>query len=69
MTTDTAPLLATVRANPANATARLVYADALDESGDHLGAAIQRVLAEPADDRHRLNYATACEPSEPGGDS
>lgn len=42
-------------------TARLAYADFLDEQSRPLDAALQRVLAEPECDRHRLDYATACE--------
>lgn len=41
--------------------ARLALADWLDEHDCPIDAATQRVLAEPADDRHRLNFADAHE--------
>lgn len=65
MIADETAFRAAIRANPGDATARLVYADYLDEQGRALDAALQRVLAEPHEDRHRLNYAAAVEPTDP----
>ncbi len=56
--TDETALLAAAQTD---STARLVYADCLDERGKPLEAALQRVLAEPHEDRHRLDYAAVCE--------
>ncbi len=39
---------AAVEANPLGVTERLIHADALDDAGDVKGAALQRMLAEPA---------------------
>lgn len=58
---DESALLAAIRANPADRTARLVYADWLDDRGRHVDAARERVLAEPDEDAHRLAFAAACE--------
>lgn len=60
-TNDEAALRAAAKANPLDPTPRLVLADHLDELDRPLDAALQRVLAEPDDDRHRLDYASACE--------
>lgn len=66
--TDRAAFLAAVRAAPDDDTARLVFADWLDESGDPQGACDQRlaaltraVCAAPADDGPRLAYAAVCD--------
>lgn len=61
MTLTARALLATVRANPADTTARLVYADALEEAGDEEDAHLQRAIAEPDNDGHRLALADALE--------
>lgn len=66
MTLTARALLATVRANPADTTARLVYADALEEAGDEEDAHLQRAIAEPDNDGHRLALADALERT--GGD-
>lgn len=58
---DESALLATIHANRAESTARLVYADCLDESDRPLDAARERVLARPACDEMRLAYAEVCE--------
>lgn len=58
---DEAALRAAVRANRGDATPRLVLADWLDDHGDPLGAALQRVLARPDDDGLRLAYADVCD--------
>lgn len=50
-----------IRRDPLDATQRLVFADWLDEQGKPVEAALERVLAEPDCDRHRLHYADACE--------
>src|SRR4051812_28805653 len=57
---------ARIRANPLDATARLVYADWLDERGDPVDAARQRACADPAGDERRLALAAAYET---GGDA
>lgn len=54
-------LLAAVRSDPGNVAARLVYADALEESGDTLGGLMQRIIAEPDDDGPRLACADELE--------
>lgn len=59
--TDCDAMLAAVRESPQDCTLRLAYADALDEVGDHVHAAIQRVLTHPDRDDLRLHYADACE--------
>src|SRR5262245_17232209 len=61
MDTDEAAFLATIRADPLDATARLVYADWLDEHGAPVAAAQQRVCADPANDERRLALAAAYE--------
>lgn len=58
---DESALCAAMQASPADPMPRLVYADWLDENSRPLDAALMRVLAEPGEDRHRLDYATACE--------
>ncbi len=61
MTTTSTPDATALRracaANPDDATARLVYADALAEAGDERAAIEQRIVAQPDDDTHRLNLA------------
>jgi uncharacterized protein (TIGR02996 family) len=52
---------ATIRANPLDATTRLVYADWLDEHGNPVDAARQRACADPASDEKRLALAAAYE--------
>jgi uncharacterized protein (TIGR02996 family) len=52
---------ATIRANPLDATTRLVYADWLDDHGNPVDAARQRVCADPASDAMRLALAGAYE--------
>jgi uncharacterized protein (TIGR02996 family) len=52
---------ATIGADPLDATTRLVYADWLDEHGNPVDAARQRVCADPADDQKRLALAAAYE--------
>src|SRR4051812_4351647 len=52
---------ATIRANPLDATARLVYADWLDDHGNPVDAARQRVCADPASDEMRLALAAEYE--------
>jgi uncharacterized protein (TIGR02996 family) len=54
-------LLRIVRADWSQREPKLVLADALQESGDERAAQLWRVIAEPGDDTHRLNYAAACE--------
>lgn len=58
---DDAPFLAAIAASPLDAAPRLIYADWLMERGRGLESALQRVLAEPDEDRHRLAYAEECE--------
>lgn len=56
--TDREALLAAILAEPADDTARLVYADFLDDVGDHARAAIIRAgVAEPADCLVGYNYS------------
>lgn len=45
-------------------TPRLVLADHYEDAGDRVEAALQRVLAEPASDERRLEYAEALERTE-----
>lgn len=52
---------ALLAASKTDSAARMVYADWLDEHDRPIDAATQRVLAEPAEDRHRLNFADAHE--------
>lgn len=59
--TDESALRAAAKANPLDPTPRLMLADHLDELDRPLDAALQRVLAEPDEDRHRLDYASVCE--------
>lgn len=54
-------LLASVRSDPANVALRGAYADFLQEDGDRLGAIMQRIIAEPNEDRWRLDYAAELE--------
>lgn len=61
MASDLDALRTAVRVSPHDATARGALADYLDDNGDPLGAALQRVLASPDDDARRLEYADACE--------
>lgn len=56
--TEEESLLSAAKIDP---TSRLVYADWLDEHDRPIEAATQRVIAEPDDDRHRLNFAAAHE--------
>lgn len=58
---DEPALLAAIRASPLERTPRLLYADWLDEHDRPRDGALQRVLAEPERDDHRLNYAAVCE--------
>ncbi|OAI47660.1 hypothetical protein AYO44_09180 [Planctomycetaceae bacterium SCGC AG-212-F19] len=53
--------LAKIRADPLDASVRLVYADWLDDHGDSAAAARQRVCADPANDERRLALAAAFE--------
>lgn len=59
--TDEAAFLDAIEAQPQDLTARLVYADWLDEHDRPLDGALERVLAEPERDDHRLVYASVCE--------
>ena len=60
---DSQAFRAAIAANPADATARLVYADWLDEAGRHVAATRQRVLANPDNDELRLAFADALDES------
>lgn len=55
--TDETALLTTIRDRPLDLTARLVYADYLQEQGREDEAILTRVETEPDQDRHRLDYA------------
>ncbi len=59
--TDEQSFQAALRADPTDATTRLVYADWLDDRDRRLDAALQRVLAAPGDDARRLEYAAVVE--------
>jgi len=61
LTQDEATFRESLRANPLDRTTRLVYADWLDDRERYLDGALQRVLAQPADDGPRLAYADAAE--------
>lgn len=61
MTPEEAAFRNRLAADPTDATARLVFADHLDELDRPLDAALQRVLARPDDDGMRLDYAAACD--------
>lgn len=61
MTLTARALLATVRASPGDKIAYMVYADALQDAGDEEGAHLQRAIAEPHNDGHRLALADALE--------
>lgn len=63
-TKSEAALLAAIRANPGDIARRMVYSDALEESGDEAGAHLQRAIAEPGNDGHRLALADALERTE-----
>lgn len=54
-------MLAAVAANPTDVGTRLACADALQDVGQNRKAALYRVLAEPDNDTHRLNFADCCE--------
>ena len=54
-------LLRAILTDPADDTPRLVLADWLDERGEYVAAARQRVIARPADDGLRLAYADAAD--------
>lgn len=56
-------LLTTIAADRSEFTARLVYADWLDEHDRPMDAARQRVLADPQNDDLRRAFAKACPPS------
>ena len=67
MTSDEKAFLTTIQNNRADRTARLVYADWLDEQdGRSVHAALQRVLAQPESDEMRLAYADALDPPKTG---
>lgn len=59
--TDESAFRTALKANPTDATSRLVFADWLDEQERARDAALQRVLARPASDELRLAYATVCD--------
>lgn len=64
MTIEVTPtaLLTELHADPGNVALRLAYADCLHiEYGDTLGGTMQRIIAEPAEDRWRLDYAAELE--------
>lgn len=67
--TDESFLLQSLAADPVGDTARLVYADWLDEHDRPVEAALQRVLGEPGSDVRRLEYAEACERRNMSGDA
>lgn len=56
-----AALLSELQADPTNVALRLAYADSLEESGDLQLAIMQRIIAEPGEDRWRLDYAAELE--------
>ncbi|MBP3955495.1 TIGR02996 domain-containing protein [Gemmata sp. G18] len=58
---DETAFLDAIEAQPQDPTARLVYADWLDEHDRPLDGALERVLAEPERDDLRLVYASVCE--------
>jgi uncharacterized protein (TIGR02996 family) len=59
--TDEPAFTRALSADPTDATTRLVYADWLDERARHVDAAVERVLARPAEDALRLAAADALE--------
>ncbi len=64
-TTSTPDTVALLRracaAEPTDVTARLIYAEAIQEAGDELAATLQRCVAQPDDDTHYTNLAALYE--------
>src|SRR5262245_34565870 len=58
---EEASFLDLLRRNPFDVATRLIYADWLADRERFLDAALQRVLAEPEKDEHRMLFAEASE--------